>query len=180
MHFITETELRSKFRAQAFDKFCLNENERLTPGAKQFLQDKKIELQSAEEPAQGEPNTAFFSMIGYNELLSAAFFEAALLAKEHQLALGQKLLLLEKQTSTVLMNQTPTAEISEDSIELKQFQLEPIHIFSEQGLLLIQLKKIHGLLCLMIANYPEHCPSLSVIIQELRFLVKSLVGDADE
>lgn len=45
MKFITEEYLRDLFRKEPFDTYKLNEGQRLTPGARQYLSDKRIELQ---------------------------------------------------------------------------------------------------------------------------------------
>ncbi|MDU1412470.1 MAG: cobalamin adenosyltransferase [Clostridium sp.] len=45
MKFITEEYLRDVFRKEPFDTFELEEGQRLTPGAKQYLSDKGIRMQ---------------------------------------------------------------------------------------------------------------------------------------
>lgn len=44
MKFITEEYLRDIYRKQTFDTYTLQQGQRLTPGAVQYLSDKKIEL----------------------------------------------------------------------------------------------------------------------------------------
>ena len=44
MHFITETELRAKYKTQPFIDFKLPPETRLTPGARQFLLDRGVNL----------------------------------------------------------------------------------------------------------------------------------------
>lgn len=44
MKFITEEYLRDIYRKQPFDTYTLQQGQRLTPGAVQYLSDKKIEL----------------------------------------------------------------------------------------------------------------------------------------
>ena len=44
MKFITEEYLRDMYRKNPFTNFSLVEGQRLTPGASQFLRDKRIEL----------------------------------------------------------------------------------------------------------------------------------------
>lgn len=44
MKFITEEYLRKEFQKSKFDIFEISENERLTPGGRQYLSDKKIQI----------------------------------------------------------------------------------------------------------------------------------------
>lgn len=48
MRFITEDELRTKYRQIPFNTYIVEENSRLTPGAKQFLTDFRIEIGKGE------------------------------------------------------------------------------------------------------------------------------------
>ncbi|MFD1902186.1 hypothetical protein GQR36_23245 [Enterococcus termitis] len=98
MHFITERELQTTFRREPFTQLILTETERLTPGAKQFVQDKRIELKPILKAEEKEAvvETKVDTLTAYQEILSAELFEAVVLAKKKQLILGQKLLLLEK------------------------------------------------------------------------------------
>lgn len=45
MKFITEEYLRDLYRKEPFDTYKLNEGQRLTPGARQYLSDKGIKMQ---------------------------------------------------------------------------------------------------------------------------------------
>ncbi|MBO0471729.1 hypothetical protein JZO66_14315 [Enterococcus sp. DIV0242_7C1] len=182
MHFITESDLRTHFRKEPFTHMTLAETERLTPGAKQFLQDKRIELvltnkQSAKEKKERDTRS---SLIAYQEILSAELLEAAILAKEKQIILGQKLLVLQKKIMTFFSNDCLGSEESIEPVKASLFQFDAIHIFSEQGLLLIKLKKIYGLITLISTENPQYESGLTAVAQELSVLVKQLVGDADE
>ena len=44
MKFITEYDLRVRFNEQPFTDYCLKKDARLTPGARQFLSDRRIKL----------------------------------------------------------------------------------------------------------------------------------------
>ncbi|GGC75224.1 hypothetical protein [Enterococcus wangshanyuanii] len=182
MHFITESELRTSFRKEPFTHMTLTETERLTPGAKQFLQDNRIELvlKNKRSPRKKIVEEELSSLNAYQEILSAELFEAAILAKEKQLILGQKLLLLQKKVMTIFSSEVSGSEEAMMSVKSSLFQFEAIHIFSEQGLLLIKLKKIYGLICLILAENPQYRSALTAVAQELSMLVKQLVGDADE
>jgi ethanolamine utilization cobalamin adenosyltransferase len=59
MRFITEEELRDKYRKEPFTTFQLEEGARLTPGARQFLSDRGISMaEGVALPAKGaaKPN----------------------------------------------------------------------------------------------------------------------------
>ena len=49
MRFITEQELQLKNRQKSIERFLLTKNERLTPGAKQFLTDHQIPIVTHDE-----------------------------------------------------------------------------------------------------------------------------------
>lgn len=65
MRFITENELRDLYRQEPFTSFTLQTNERLTPGARQYLLDHGISMYDESVPgaAQGA-NTASAAMNG--------------------------------------------------------------------------------------------------------------------
>ena len=44
MKFITEYDLRARFNEQPFTDYIIEKNTRLTPGARQFLSDRRITL----------------------------------------------------------------------------------------------------------------------------------------
>lgn len=58
MGLITETSLRAEIRNKSMDKYMIKKNTKITPSAKQYLKDRKIEL-VVEEPdsydSEGEP-----------------------------------------------------------------------------------------------------------------------------
>lgn len=52
MKFITESDLRSAYRKEEFFEFLLEQDSRLTPGARQFLTDRRVALLVEEVPEQ--------------------------------------------------------------------------------------------------------------------------------
>ena len=50
MKFITETDLRDLYKIQPFTDYDLQEGERLTPGARQFLLDRGVDLYDRNDP----------------------------------------------------------------------------------------------------------------------------------
>lgn len=49
LKFITEEYLREKYKNKPFDSFIIENNEKLTPGGKEYLLDKKIKIENSEE-----------------------------------------------------------------------------------------------------------------------------------
>jgi len=179
MHFVTESELRTKFGKEAFTQFYLNNQLRLTPGAKQFLLDKKIPILSeAQMQQKGETLKQLTTLDGYKEVLSSELLEAALLAMDLQLSISQRLFDIEK-TLTQALGQSSSDE--ETSLaEIEEFQLEAVHIFSEQGSLLIKLKKVCGIIHLIQAEYPQYRQILIKATIKIIELKKQLAGETNE
>lgn len=50
MKIITETALRERYKNDRFESFVLNEGEKLTPAAAQFLSDRRIRIQNTGQP----------------------------------------------------------------------------------------------------------------------------------
>lgn len=180
MHFVTEHELRTTYQKEAFTQFCLKNQVRLTPGAKQFLLDKKIRIVSE---AEWKENTeavkqSLTSLNGYKEVLSSELLEAALIAMKQQLSVSQKIIDLEK---ILMLSLGKDSSDSEPILkEIEEFRLEAVHIFSEQGLLLIKLKKVYGIIHLIQVDYPQYSQLLIKASQTIIELKKQLVGETDE
>lgn len=178
MHFVTESELRTNFRKETFTQFFLTNQLRLTPGAKQFLLDKKIQIISEAELKKNVGTQPFTSLKGYKEIVSSELLEAALLAMNLQLSIGQQIIDLEK-TLVQALEQEPFEE--ETSLgEAEEFNLDAVHIFSEQGSLLIKLKKVYGVIHLIQAEYPQYNQVLKKVSQKITELKKQLIGETNE
>lgn len=178
MHFVTETELRTNFRKAGFSQYCVTADQRLTPGAKQFLVDKKIKIVTEAELAISHEQVKMSSLVGYQEILSAELLEAALLALKQQLKVSQGLIDLEKTLPELFLH-----EVDSDGFELseiEEFQVDGVEIFSEQGLLLIKLKKIYGLIHVIQAEYPQYNLGLTKASQKIMELKRQLVGESYE
>lgn len=180
MHFVTESELRTTYHKEAFTEFCLTNQQRLTPGAKQFILDKKIQIISEADLKKKHDTIKpqFVALDGYKELLSSELFEAALLAMDQQLAMSQQLIDLEKWLMTALRADSSSGDVTLPEVEA--FQLEPVHIFSKQGSLLIKLKKVAGIIQLIQAEYPQCSEQLMRASQQINELKKQIVGGANE
>ncbi|MBM7687730.1 hypothetical protein BCR24_02680 [Enterococcus ureilyticus] len=180
MHFVTESELRMDFQKEPFTQFYLNNQLRLTPGAKQFLLDKRIKIMSEAELKKKDNATErqLNSLTGYKEILSSELFEAARLAIDQQLNVSQKIIDIEKTLLPALEKVVSDEEASLEKTE--EFQLDAVYIFSERGLLLIKLKKIYGMIHLIQAEYPQYSKILIEANQKINDLKKQLVGETNE
>ncbi|MBO0477160.1 hypothetical protein DOK76_08755 [Vagococcus sp. DIV0080] len=131
MHFITENELRVKYRKQAFSDFYLQKEERLTPEAKQFLSDKKIRLTSVTDTSDSaQPIGNQF------DLLRLACLECGRLANELDYGISHSLFLLAEAIKTGIKTEQRTSIIPYTS------QLEVHHVLSTKGKLLIKLEQV--------------------------------------
>ena len=118
-------------------------------------------------------------LVSYKLILSAELLEAAVLAMRIKLTISQKLLQLEQRTMKALSNEPVTNNsFVEKTVDF--VQLEAVHIFSEQGLLLIKLKRIQGIVLFIQTNCPQYTQSLNQLNQELNNLSNKLIGDAYE
>ncbi len=57
MKFITENDLRAQYKQSVFTDYCLKENTRLTPGARQFLTDWRIGIIEEGTPCSSQRNS---------------------------------------------------------------------------------------------------------------------------
>lgn len=58
MKFITEEDLRDLYKRQPFTNYDLQPGERLTPGARQFLVDRGIDMYDRNDPFTGKKESA--------------------------------------------------------------------------------------------------------------------------
>ncbi|MBS4751085.1 hypothetical protein KG091_08325 [Carnobacteriaceae bacterium zg-ZUI78] len=89
MKFITELSLKSKYYKSPFQSFYLESSMRLTPEAKRFLLDKKIEIMKVDE--ERFIGTLTEKQVFHIQLLVSDIYECALLAKNIDFDLSQTL-----------------------------------------------------------------------------------------
>ena len=78
MKFITEYDLRARFNEQPFTDYIIEKNTRLTPGARQFLSDRKITLledgaEACEAADSKKDSLAIAKLLSDVEVLEAEF-----------------------------------------------------------------------------------------------------------
>lgn len=78
MKFITEYDLRARFNEQPFTDYIIEKNTRLTPGARQFLSDRRITLledgaEACEAADSKKDSLVFAKLLSDVEVLEAEF-----------------------------------------------------------------------------------------------------------
>lgn len=111
--FITEDYLKDLYRNEPFKEFKLNENEKLTPGGRQYLLDKGIKINSnlptdskkeekIDETLIDENNKYGYKTITYKcKSIEASFLESASKIINEDLNLAQKLIDLGREIKNI-------------------------------------------------------------------------------
>lgn len=185
MYFITENELKARMRHSAIKQFHLSQDERLTPEARQFLLDKKISLHFEDEATVGETSQVLLTNQSSSwrnyfwELLEIELLEAAKLAAKTQFSISQELFDLAQQLLE-LKKLELEASPSDSAVEINHLpplKLSLIHLLSEQGELLLKLKRIKNTLTLLCEQTTaEQKKQLLPISQTIDQLMLQLIG----
>ncbi|AQM59096.1 MULTISPECIES: hypothetical protein [Clostridium] len=137
--FITEDYLKDLYRKEPFKEFKLNENERLTPGGRQYLLDKGININSnlpTDSKKEEKRNEALieeikkdsYKIITYKcKAIEAAFLESASKIINEDLNLAQRLIDLGREIKNIrefaegkikLESNPKTCDIYNEEIEI--------------------------------------------------------------
>lgn len=156
MKFITEDDLRILFRKEPFVSYELQSGTKLTPGARQFLMDKKVTLceemgvgtQKREKPEQGK--TDFFLL--KKGSIQAHFLEVGISLLDQDVLLAEQIFLLERALSFVGKENAPlekgwescTGFLEENCRETCEdcFEITGFHAQSEKGRILVPLHRL--------------------------------------
>ena len=198
--FITEIDLRNEFRKNPFETYYLNDSDRLTSEARQFLNDRHVTITREDQVTEVEENhsnseteTCQIGDVTRSKcpwemralVLYAEFLEVILLAKESQAHLCEELYsmsLVIKQVSvldSVQEVQLNYAELPEgnrlDAITLA-------HLFSENGSLTVRLFKLEVAIRAFKEEFQndlqaEQVEQLERIGSRLRVLMAQLIGE---
>lgn len=179
MYFFTEKELRMMYKKKAFNQFVLEKNQKLTPEARQFLLDRKIEVttckykKTQEKTIQKEMQST--EWMGYTEMVSSEILEAYFLSETIKHRVSKRLLLLES-----LMRDTleQPKELNDDNFPIF-VDIYP-YVTDLEGPLLVKLQKVYGLLCLMTHQFPEFSHGFRKVTMELIGIVETIVGGIDD
>lgn len=163
MRFITESILRDQYRKHPFFTYTLQEDERLTPGGRQFLVDRKIPFGKAAEAKQVKAQKRQKETTGkldycWNQL-EIKLLKSMRLAEMVNLDLSQQLY-----TTVDFVRQLKdikhTSNFSQffpsvEKLEEKEIQLTAIQVLSQQGELLLELSEVTNLIKLLQVNVSE-------------------------
>ncbi|CUQ03678.1 hypothetical protein [Clostridium baratii] len=137
--FITEDYLKDLYRKEPFKEFKLNENEKLTPGGRQYLLDKGIKINSnlptdskkeekRNETSIEETKKDSYKIITYKcKAIEASFLETASKIINEDLNLAQKLIDLGREIKNIrefaegkikLESNSKTCDIYNEEIEI--------------------------------------------------------------
>lgn len=151
MRFITEQELQLKNRQKSIERFLLTRNERLTPGAKQFLTDHQIPIVTHDETdtAGGSSDEMMKNLALVSKhktffpLLEVELWEAALEARNVCSASCERITALTqlvKKIVTQNLEELPCSENEKDQpIELSE--ISEVQIFQPGGKIALKLRR---------------------------------------
>lgn len=163
MRFITESILRDQYQKHPFFTYPLQEDERLTPGGRQFLVDRKIPfgkaVQAKQEEAQKSQKEAAGELDYYWNQLEINLLQSVRLAETVNLELSQHLYTLvdfiRQARNTEKTSDFKQYFPSVEKLEEKELQLTAIQVLSQQGALLLKLSEAINLLKLLQVNVTE-------------------------
>lgn len=165
MKFITEDDLRILFRKEPFVSYELQKGTRLTPGARQFLMDKKVSLceevaggtQKREKPEQGnkeekiEKNGTDLFLLK-RASIQAHFLEVGILLLDQDVLLAEQIFRLERALSFVGKENAPLEKDWEPCTGFSEqncrepwedcFEITGFHAQSEKGRILVPLHRL--------------------------------------
>ncbi|MGF2942233.1 hypothetical protein [Enterococcus xiangfangensis] len=148
MRYITEQDLQVQHRHEPLKKIMLTQNERLTPGARQFLADHQIRIIDCDSPIETAEETDNSLKIAalttkrqtFFPLLELELWEAALKASEVNRDSCQRIIEL-----VSLVKQIATEDIAELEIcevaEINTDELTSEEIFQPTGKIILKLRR---------------------------------------
>lgn len=164
MKFITEIDLRNLYKKQAFTVYNIDENIRLTPGARQFLLDRKIQIMKSEIHEVREESIGLKKKKNWRKMklltklssLEALFFIIVEETIGRDLILAQEIIKLSKEIRGIkesLENNTPIKDINfdansklEEKLSLKNMEVDiditDFHIQLEKGRDILNLHRL--------------------------------------
>ncbi|WP_143320274.1 hypothetical protein [Clostridium sp. HBUAS56010] len=170
MKFITEDDLRILFKKEPFTVYDLSEGVRLTPGARQFLVDKKIAFQDGlvavkrknpgtelkkeeidkKEPDKKETQSDLF--LWKRKTLQAQFLEAGLVFMKRDVLLAEQVFDLERRLSFVGKESSGQESLFQDCTGFDKenlhepfedcFEITGFHAQSEKGAEIVLLHRL--------------------------------------
>lgn len=181
LKFITEEDLRALYRKEAFDFYQVSENQRLTPGGRQYLLDKKIEIRLLDKNKKISPSVSN-SNIYKLKSIDMDFLSLAneLLGKSTEFTYE----LLE--SKKILKNMIDSLEGKNDLIKVKEVEgLEYIYpdencLYNKNGKYIFHIKKIIFDLLFskdLFTKEAEICKNLDFIVNKLEKLIHHMMEE---
>ncbi|MFD1317469.1 hypothetical protein [Loigolactobacillus zhaoyuanensis] len=185
MKFITEHEIKFHYKQAPFKTYYLADNCRLTPEARQFLSDHRIDLAKqvlvpeakAEEVTIPTEVTTRRNQLLYN-MIRIDFYEIALLMKPVDSQFSQSLF----KTAEALTNDTVDTKLVEftnsKGFTLKQdaFKISYFHVLSQYGALIIKLAHTGSAIELLACELPQQeQQTVKQILTQLAWMMDQLM-----
>jgi len=160
MKFITEEDLRYQYKSQPFTTYKLEAGTRLTPGARQFLNDKKVIMGEKASPKKQKQSLRQKLILARIKTVEAEFLVAGAELLQLDVILSQKVMVLAKQISglkEILLGKEGGAELSltectgihKDNVHCEIsdcFEITEFHMQMEKGKEIVML---HQLRCIL-------------------------------
>ncbi|MGG5373191.1 hypothetical protein [Enterococcus sp. AZ196] len=151
MHFITEQELQLKYRQGKLKTIMLTDEERLTPGAKQFLNDHQVPLVSSDTLSlSGEvtnDTSAEMTLANRREtfflLLEVELWEAAVKAHDVHSASCERIACLAQSIRVIMTEDFPELVFPEveDCEETVLDEITKAEVFCPGGKVILKLRR---------------------------------------
>ncbi|MGY3723855.1 hypothetical protein SAMN05421767_10250 [Granulicatella balaenopterae] len=202
MIFITERDLKDKYRKNPFVKFQLQSNNRLTPEARQFLLDRKIEIcdyqeeENYPEPESCQDETSLeepcFMKEEYDNktiyhvnLLVADLYEVAVLLKDQSFFYSQTLFRIGEATKELVIYDPDCPKRVDNEETIRKYYLEamdyekitPIHVLGENGVILVKLERIRQEFLLLSCNPSLQTATIYQFVKEITEIISSILGE---
>lgn len=192
MKFITEIDLRNEYRQRPFETYQLGKLDRLTSEAKQFLQDRQVEIIREDHSAASkvinkmneEKQCLDKSFYLKAQLLYTSTLQVILLAKNYHSDICEELYsisLVIKQLASD-KNQEFSLQMPNDNQLLKQDNITLDKLFSQEGELLVMLFNLDTKLNLFMLEHEdcfteEQQKQLDIISLRVKHLTAHLIGE---
>jgi hypothetical protein len=151
LKFITEDYLRALYKKEAFEYFQVCEDQRLTPGGRQYLLDKKIEIKFFDKNKSSKLNIVVSDNNIYKlKSLDIEFLSIAneLLGKSTEFT--HELLEIKNIFKNIIDNlekKTELIKLEEKSEVIKCSSIDENHLYHKNGKYIFSLKKLSFELC---------------------------------
>lgn len=174
--FITEENLKDKYRKNPFENYILKENEKLTPGGKEFLQDKNIKILSfgeeisKEKKEEKRESVLDKKLIIKSKIAMILFFKFGNKYINDDIKFGKKIIIfgkllenLKKYFEGRILNLEIDSNLKKENYKKINGEIDEIYIYQGENSKILDLYY------------------LSSIVEELKYLIEErLCGKEDE